>query len=109
LTWQLIVTLPILQIANAAVFEEPFFRGFLWGGLRRAGWKNAWILLFQTALFMLGHLYYYGTAPLSFWIIVPLGGLIFGLLAWRSRSIGTSMAAHGFLNAVGQMIAYYRF
>jgi membrane protease YdiL (CAAX protease family) len=109
LTWKLVITLPILQIANAAVFEEPFFRGFLWGGLRRAGWKDIWILLFQGVLFILGHLYYLGTAPVSFWIIVPIGGFLFGLLAWQSRSIGTSMVAHGFSNAVGQMVAYYRF
>ena len=100
--------LPAQQLIYAGIAEEPFFRGFLWGGLRRAGWKDIWILLFQTALFMLGHIYYFGTFPISFWIIVPLGGLITGVLAWRSRSIATSMAWHGISNAVGQMVAFFR-
>ena len=105
----LILFLPTQQLVYAGIAEEPFFRGFLWGGLRRAGWKDIWILLFQTVLFMLGHLYYLWSSPMSFWIVVPLGGLFLGILAWRSRSIATSMAGHGFMNAVGQLVTFYRF
>ena len=57
---------------------------------------------------MLAHVYYVVRAPLSFWVIVPLSGLLFGLLAWRSRSIGSSMVAHGFTNAIGDLVAHYR-
>ena len=109
LTPSLMFFLPAQQLAYAGVVEEPFFRGFLWGGLRRAGWKNLWILIFQTILFMIGHIYYFGSFPISFWIVVPFGGLVFGVLAWRSHSIATSIAGHGFFNAVGQMVAFYRF
>lgn len=105
----LIFFLPTVQLVRAGISEEPFFRGFLWGALRRAGWKDIWILLFQTVLFMLGHIYYFGVLPMSFWIVVPLGGFIFGVLAWRSRSIATSMAGHGFMNAIGQIVTFYRF
>lgn len=108
LTLSIMLFLPTEQLVYAGIAEEPFFRGFLWGGLRRAGWKDSWILVFQVILFMVGHLYYFRSLPLSFWIIVPLGGLVTGVLAWRSRSIATSMAGHGFFNAVGQMIAFYR-
>jgi len=56
----------------------------------------------------MAHLYYLGKYPLSFWVIVPLSGLLFGLLAWGSRSIATSMLGHGLVNGVGQMVAFYR-
>jgi membrane protease YdiL (CAAX protease family) len=100
------------QLGYAAVTEEPLFRGFLWGYLRKSGWKEIWIWLTQAGLFALGHIYYLNKAPLSFGIIVPVGALVMGLFAWRSRSIATSMAAHGAMNAlgytVGYIIAYYR-
>jgi membrane protease YdiL (CAAX protease family) len=47
-------------------------------------------------------------SPVTFWVIVPLGGLALGALAWRSRSIGVSMIAHGLLNAVLKMVVSYR-
>lgn len=103
LTWTIAF---IYQIGYAAVSEEPLFRGFLWGYLRKFGWKDIWICLFQAGLFMLGHIYYVSRAPISFWILVPTSGLVLGLLAWRSRSIATSMAAHGTLNAIGYTIGY---
>jgi membrane protease YdiL (CAAX protease family) len=109
LTPSLMFFLPTQQLVYAGVTEEPFFRGFLWGALRRSGWKDLWILLFQTVLFMIGHIYYFGNLPMSFWVIVPFAGLVTGLLAWRSRSIATSMAGHGFFNAVGQMVVFCRF
>ena len=103
----------VYQLGYAAVTEEPLFRGFLWGYLRRMGWKETWIWLFQAGLFCLGHIYYLGKSPISFWVIVPTGALVMGFLAWRSRSIATSMAAHGAMNAlgytVGYVIAFFRF
>lgn len=89
------------QLGYAAITEEPLFRGFLWGALRKSGWKDGAILVFQALLFMLGHAYYIQQVPLSFWVVVPVGGLVLGWLAWRSRSIASSMAAHAMLNAFG--------
>jgi membrane protease YdiL (CAAX protease family) len=101
----------IYQIGYAAVSEEPLFRGFLWGTLRKAGWKEVWIWLFQATLFMLSHIYYLGKYPISFFIIVPAGALILGLVAWKSRTISASMAAHGAVNTLGllmgRLAAYY--
>lgn len=96
----------VYQLGYAAVTEEPLFRGFLWGYLRKLKWPERWIWLFQAGLFMLGHIYYVTNAPISFWIIVPTGGLVMGWLAWRSRSIATSMAAHGAMNALGYTVGY---
>jgi len=99
------------QLGYAAVTEEPLFRGFLWGYLRKKGIKDIWICLIQTGLFSLAHIYYLRDHPISFWIIVPLDAFVFGLLAWRSRSIATSMAAHGAVNTLGYslglLLAFY--
>ena len=55
----------LIQMVNAAVWEEPLFRGFLWGYLRLAGWKNGWIWLFQALLFTAAHCYYLRTNRLA--------------------------------------------
>jgi membrane protease YdiL (CAAX protease family) len=89
------------QVGYAAVTEEPLFRGFLWGQLRMLGWKDVWIWLLQAGLFSLAHIYYLHGYPVSLWLIVPADALVLGALAWRSRTIAASMAAHGFMNALG--------
>lgn len=94
------------QIGYAAVNEEPVFRGFLWGHLQKGGWRDVWIWLFQAGLFVFAHLYYINTAPIMFWFIVPLGALVFGWLAWCSRSIAASMVTHGVSNALGYTMGY---
>jgi membrane protease YdiL (CAAX protease family) len=96
----------VYQIGYAAVFEEPLFRGFLWGYLRKLNWKDVWIWLIQAGLFTLGHIYYINSYPISFWVIIPAFSLMLGLLVWRSRSIASSMAAHGMMNAAGYAFAY---
>lgn len=104
----LLVMLPrgfVLQLANAAAVEEPLFRGFLWGRLKAHGWKESRIWLFQAVLFMVGHLYYLGTANYSFFLVVPFGALALGAVAWRTRSIGSSMIAHGLCNAGGMPLS----
>jgi membrane protease YdiL (CAAX protease family) len=108
LTTEVLILLPIQQLLYAGIDEEPFFRGFLWGALRRAGWKEVWVWVFQGLLFWLAHIYWLDRSPVTFWVIVPLGGLAFGALAWRSRSIGVSMIAHGLANAVLKMVVSYR-
>lgn len=94
----------IQQMLSAGLAEEPLFRGFLWGCLRKMGLKDLWIWLIQAGLFWLGHAYAFLYAPYSFWLIVPIGGLVLGLLAWRSRSIAPSIIAHGFANGLSQFI-----
>lgn len=98
-------------IGYAGVAEEPLFRGFLWGMLRKAGWKELWIWVFQAALFVLGHIYYLTKFPISFFVIVPVAALILGLLVWKARTISATMAAHGAIDTLGYMMgtlaAYY--
>jgi membrane protease YdiL (CAAX protease family) len=97
----LLILLPLRQMFTAALVEEIFFRGFLWGSLRKAGIKDVWCWLIQAGLFWLGHAYALLYAPFSFWMLVPVGGLVLGWLAWRSRSIGPGILAHGLANGWG--------
>lgn len=94
------------QLGYAAVSEEPLFRGFLWGYLRKAGWKDVWIWIFQATLFTVAHIYYVNKLPISFWLVVPIVSLLLGLLTWRYRSITPSLSAHGFTNAAGTPFAF---
>jgi hypothetical protein len=89
----------LYQLGFAAVSEEPLFRGFLWGYLRRSGLREIWVWLVQAGLFMSAHLYFKDALPFNFWIAVPAAGLLLGLLAWRSRSISAGMMAHAAYNA----------
>lgn len=99
----------LFQIGYAGVIEEPLFRGFLWGLLKRAKVRDVWIWLIQTGLFMLAHLYYFFSREYAiyFWIMVPAGGLVLGWLAWRSRSIAPGIVAHGAANATGLVFGQF--
>jgi membrane protease YdiL (CAAX protease family) len=89
----------LYQLGFAAISEEPVFRGFLWGYLRRSGLREIWVWLAQAVLFMSAHLYFKDALPFNFWVVVPAAGLLLGLLAWRSRSIAAGMLAHAAYNA----------
>jgi membrane protease YdiL (CAAX protease family) len=109
LTMKVLMLLPVQEMLYAGIAEEPFFRGFLWGALRKRGWKDWWVLAVQGVLFWLAHIYLLDrTIAVTFWVIVPLGGLILGLLVWHSRSIGVSMIAHGLVNGVLKMVVFYQ-
>lgn len=94
-----------VQFTRAATYEEPLFRGILWGYLRQRQWSDLHVWLLQVGLFSVGHLYYFGPFPISFWLAVPVLGMICGLLAWRSRSIIPSMVAHGVINGLAGLFA----
>ena len=97
------------QMTWAAVFEEPLFRGFLWGYLRRVRWKDGWIWLFQAILFTLGHVFYLRTEAIGPWFIrMLLPSLVIGFIAWRAKSIFASMVTHGMFNASNDMLFHTR-
>lgn len=96
-----------IQTTNAAVWEEPLFRGFLWGYLRQARWPNMVIWIFQALLFTTGHIYYLKDEALFPWFVrMFLPSLIIGLIAWRAKSIFASMLTHGMFNASGDMLLH---
>lgn len=89
-----------VQLAFAASAEEPLFRGLLWGYLRDRDWPEKRVFATVAALFWIAHFYYITAAPISFWLVVPLCSTVFTYLAWRSRSIGTTMITHALSNAI---------
>jgi membrane protease YdiL (CAAX protease family) len=88
----------LYHLGFAPVNEEPLFRGFLWGYLRQLKLKEHLIWYFQASLFTSAHLYLARQFPLTIWVFIPAAGLLFGLLAWRSRSIAPAMIAHAMVN-----------
>ena len=99
----------LIQMTMAGVLEEPLFRGFLWGYLRRIHWKDGWIWLVQALLFTLGHVYYLRTEAIGPWLArIMLPALLIGFIAWQAKSIFASMVTHGFFNASGDMLLHTR-
>ena len=87
------------MLGYAGIDEEFVFRGLLWGVMRRTGLHEVWIWLFQAVLFVLVHGYVWRLEPsLPYLLSIFAGGLVLGALAWRSRSVTTSMFAHTFYN-----------
>ena len=84
--------------------EEFFFRGFLFGALRR--WRisvlgreiGTWVAaVFTGVLFGLAH-----TGSASSQYLIPLGflGFVLCLVRWRTRSLYPCMALHSFNNSL---------
>jgi len=88
----------------APIAEEFFFRGFLFGALRRVRIQVAgrdigtWLAALVTGiLFGFAHL---GSAPLQY--LIPLGflGFVLCIVRWRTRSLYPCMALHSANNAL---------
>ncbi len=88
----------LYHLSFAPINEEPLFRGFLWGYLRRRQWNETWIWLLQGGLFTIAHVYFASQYPVIFWIFIPFSGLLLGWLAWRARTIAPGMLAHALIN-----------
>jgi len=98
----------VTQFTRAATLEEPVLRGFLWGYLRDRKWSDLKITILQVVLFWLGHFYYFPKLPVSFWFTVPAAAALLSLLLWRSRSVTSTMVAHGFVNSMSDLVAHFR-
>jgi sodium transport system permease protein len=82
---------------SPAICEELFFRGFVLTGMRRLG---MWPAIATSAfLFALAHSSIYRLLPTLFL------GVLFGYVAWRSRSIACSMIAHALNNGLMATLA----
>ena len=86
-------------LGDSAVQEEPVFRGFLWGYLESFGLKQPMIWIVQAALFWIAHLRYLDR-PFTFWLALPMAGLLLGWLSWKSKSIAASVLAHAAYNSM---------
>ena len=82
----------VVVIAFAPVFEEMFFRGFVFPGLARA-WGLAAAIAVSGLLFSAAHLDYKSFIPIA-------GvGMVFAYAYWRSGTIFTTMLAHCAFNS----------
>lgn len=79
----------------APIAEELFFRGFIFGGLRRHGVTVA--VLLSGTLFGLSHL---GGSPLAFIPPLALLGMILALVYHRTGSLYTAIGLHALNNAI---------
>jgi len=101
--WYLqIIFLPIIQFFVAATAEEPLFRGLLWGYLKRLGRSDWVILVVQALLFFVCHAYYARPGLYANWGSTLFMGFVFGIAAWKTRSILPSMIAHALVNGLTQ-------
>jgi membrane protease YdiL (CAAX protease family) len=86
------------QGSYAAIPEEFIFRGLLVGYLVKLFENDNKAYLIQGLVFWLFHFDRILISPIAFFVTIPMGALLFSLLAWRSRSLTPSVAAHATYN-----------
>jgi membrane protease YdiL (CAAX protease family) len=79
------------------LLEEFLFRGFFWGYLKKFKVSDILVCCISAILFWLAH-YYFMTTP-GVWIRVLLSGLIFGAVAWKTRSLFSAALVHACWNS----------
>lgn len=88
------------ELSNVVISEELFFRGFLWGGLRNRGYSNRNILLIQAILFTVAHINVFQPRTATSFLFIFIQGIIYGIFAWKSRSILPGIIIHTFHNTL---------
>ncbi len=96
----------LIQLTNAAVYEEPLFRGILWGAMKKMDFEDKWIWIIQAVLFCAGHIYYLNL-PIVIWLRTFFAGLVIGAVVWKSRSMMAGMTVHATLNSFGQLFTTF--
>ncbi|MBH0172533.1 CPBP family intramembrane metalloprotease [Fictibacillus sp. 23RED33] len=76
------------------IYEEIFYRGFLYTWFRRWGVKKAMIL--SSFIFMIVHIPTYNTLPVNF-----ASGLVFCWVYEKTGSIIPAIIIHGIVNGIG--------
>lgn len=100
---------PLLWIAIIVfgpVFEEAFFRGFLFEGLRQSRVGALGTVVVTAGVWSLLHLYSYGIFP-TFTIF--LFGLALGIARLKSGSLWIPLLMHAFWNSLVLLILVFRY
>ena len=92
----------VQAVLVAPLTEETFYRGFALGGLSRA-WAVVPAALASAALFSVAHLSLATMIPFAF------GGVIFGVLYLRTKSLTAPALAHAGWNAIALTISIGQF
>ncbi len=104
-SFQAIIASALQAQLALAVVEEVIFRGALWAYLRHLGLKESTAFLLQAFLFWIAHSkYLFVEYPFSFWVTLPLASLLFGFMAWRSKSLTPGTIAHFLYNFTSVLI-----
>ena len=111
--WQkALLNLLIMTISTALVAiltEEGFFRGWLWGSLRRRRISESHVLIYTSIAFSAWHISAitlatdYRPAPSQvpvFLINAAVIGIVWGMLRWMSGSIIVASCSHGLWNGI---------
>lgn len=85
-------------MVGAPIVEELFFRGLLFSALRKRG-VNAVLTIVITGVLFAG----FHFEPTRFFVLLPTG-LLLGWVRWKTGSTGSSMVAHGLVNAPGALV-----
>jgi len=87
-------------VVFAAAFEESFFRGFLFAGLRNSR-LGVWGTIILTALLWAGLHIQYQWFGLG---VIFAVGILLGFMRFRTNSLITAMVMHAFFNLVALVI-----
>jgi len=102
----LFVILATLALAPA-VFEELFFRGYLFSALKQ-NFKPWQTIVFSALFFGVFHVLVMDRLAIERLMPATLMGLVLGLVAFRTGSVVPSMLLHGLHNSPMLSIAHYR-
>jgi hypothetical protein len=92
----------IAVVVFAPVFEEIFFRGFLFAGFLNSRVGATGAILLTAVLWALLHATQYGIWEL----LVILGlGVAFGIVRWRTKPLYASLGMHSLWNLISMVQA----
>jgi membrane protease YdiL (CAAX protease family) len=94
----------LVVLSKGSILEEFLYRGFLMWGLQKVGLKDRWIILLSSLMWAIIHIGVFGSIGIFKAIIrfvdIFIGGLVFGLLVRKTKSLSAGIAAHTAYNAV---------
>jgi uncharacterized protein len=96
-----LVGFALIIMVGGPVVEEIFFRGLLFGSLRKRGVNSVWTIVITAVIFAGFHF-----EPTRLLILLPTG-LVLGWVRWKTGTTGASMLAHGLINAPGAIVLLY--
>lgn len=92
-----------VNICFTAVWEEAFFRGLLWGYLKKMKFKIGQIALVQFFIFWLLH-YKGESTNLGFYLSLPLEIFIQTFLTYKSKQLAPAIISHALYNTFAPLL-----
>lgn len=96
--------LMVRELFAGVLLEEILFRGFLWGYLKKLGWKDRKIFWTQGILFWITHFGRIFT-PFTFFVIIPVITLISSKLTLRTKQIFPAIISHTVINILSALLS----